>query len=51
MSTATFAFDAYHTDYRGEDYWRFSVARPVQAATSGRALVGGEPQRRSCSNR
>lgn len=48
MTTATFAYGAYHTGHRGEGYWRFSVARSVQSATSGRVLVGGTRQSR-CS--
>lgn len=48
MSIATFAYGVYHNGYRGEGYWRFSVARPVQDATSGRVLMGGLRQLR-CS--
>lgn len=48
MSIATFAYGVYHNGYRGEGYWRFSDTRLVQAATSGRVLMGGLRQLR-CS--
>lgn len=41
MITATFARSMYDMGYLGEGYWRFSVTRPVQSATSGRGLIGG----------
>lgn len=50
MSIATFAYNVYCNGYRGVGYWRFSVARSVQVATSGRVFIGGTRQLR-CSVR
>ena len=51
MSIATFAYRVYYDGYRGEGYWRFSVARPGQAATAGRALPGGLRHLRSLARK
>ncbi len=37
------------TYYTGDVYWRFSVIRSAQSATSGREIIGGTPIRCSTS--
>ncbi|SFH95218.1 hypothetical protein [Modicisalibacter xianhensis] len=52
MTTAPIAFTAYgKNDYGyGAGYWRFSVARSVQSAASGRGILGGTRQSRCLDN-
>lgn len=53
MMTAPFAFNTYGKRYYGygEGYWRFSVARSVQSAASGRVTLGGIRQSRCLDKR
>lgn len=44
MTGTTFAYRTHDFGYRG--YWRFSVTRSAQSATSGQVFIGGTRQSR-----
>lgn len=44
MPDKAFTYRTHDLGYRG--YWRLSVTRSVQSATSGRGLIGGTRQSR-----
>lgn len=52
MTTVPVALTTYDKNYYGygEWYWRFSVARSVQSAASGRGILGGTRQSRCLVN-